>query len=67
MRSSMQRPASPRAAAAGHPPAIPLTVARDTSGRAPELTADEAGLNLVRCYLPHGLSLGTDAVAEVSR
>ena len=67
MRSSIQRPASPRAAAAGHPPAVPLTAARGNSGRVRELTADRAGLNLVTCYPPRGLSPGTDAVAEVCR
>jgi hypothetical protein len=61
MRSSIQRPASPWTAAAGHLPAAPLTAAGGNLGRARELTADRAGLNLVGCYSR------TDVVAGVSR
>jgi hypothetical protein len=67
MRSSMQRPESRRAAAANDRPAVRLTAARGIPGRPRELTADRAGLNLVRFYLRRGLSLGTDAIVEVSR
>jgi hypothetical protein len=67
MRSSLQRPASPRAAAVNHPPAVLCPAAGGDTGRSRKLTADNADLNLVTCYLPRGRSLGTDAVVEVFR
>lgn len=67
MRSSRQRPESPQAAAANHPPAVPLRAAGGDTGRARKLTVDNADLNLETCYLPRGSSLGTDAVVEVFR
>jgi hypothetical protein len=67
MRSSLQRPASPRAAAANQPPAVPCPAAGGDTGRSRKLTAGNAYQNLVTCYLPRGRSLGTDAVLEVFR
>lgn len=67
MRSSKQRPAPPREAAAKHPPAVPWTATRCDTGPARKLTVDRAGPKLVRRYLPRGLPLSTDAGAEVSR
>ena len=67
MRSSLQRPASPRAAAANHPPAVPCRTAGGDIGRSRKLTAGIADLNLVTCYLPRGRSLGTDAIVEIFR
>jgi hypothetical protein len=67
MRSSLQRPASPRAAAANHPPAVLCPTAGGDTGRPRKLTADNADLNLLTCYLPRGRSLGTDAIVEVLR
>jgi hypothetical protein len=67
MRSSLQRQASPRAAAANQPPAVPCPTAGGDTGRSRKLTADNADPNLATCYLPCGRSLGTDAVVEVFR
>jgi hypothetical protein len=67
MRSSLQRPASPWAAAANHPPAVPCPTAGGDTGRSRKLTTITADLNLVTCYLPRGRSLGTNAVVEVLR
>jgi hypothetical protein len=67
MRSSMQGPASPRATAVKHAPAVLLTATSGDTGRVPKVAVDRAGPNLVRRFLPRELSLGTDAVAEVSR
>jgi hypothetical protein len=67
MRSWLQRPALPRAAAANHLPAVPCRTARGDIGRSRKLTAGIVDLNLVTCYLPRGLLLGTDAVVEVLR
>jgi hypothetical protein len=67
MRSWLQRPASPRAAAANHPPAVPRPTPGGDTGRPRKLTADNTDPNLATCYLPRRRSLGTDAIVEVFR
>lgn len=55
MRSSMQRPASPRATAVDHPPAVPRHAAGGDIGWSRKLVAGKAHLNLVTCYLWRGI------------
>lgn len=67
MRFSPQRPTSPRAAAADHPPAALYPTSGGDTGRSRRLTVGTADLNLATCCLPRGRSLGIDAVVEVFR
>jgi hypothetical protein len=67
MRSWLQRPALPRAAAANHPPAVPSPTAVGDTGQPRKLTGGNADLSLVAGHRERGRSLGTDAIVEAFR